>query len=69
MSRQPTLLDDKVNRVAEPPAGFVLWFRPKRGRPWAMLARCETEREAWRRVGDDGRRGGDYTVLPAGQEP
>jgi hypothetical protein len=68
MRHQPSLLDDLADPSAEPPPGFVLWHRPKRGSPWSMLARCETEREAWRRVGDDGR-GGDFCVLPADAEP
>ncbi|VTR97031.1 unnamed protein product [Gemmata massiliana] len=28
------------------PFAFVLWFRPRRGRPWEMVARTNSEREA-----------------------
>jgi hypothetical protein len=68
MSRQLTLLDDLTEPPAEPTGGYVLWRRDRRGAPWSMLARCESEREAWRRVSDDGK-GGDFCVLPVGAEP
>jgi len=53
------------------PGEFVLWHRPPGRRAgWQIAATAPSEREAWRLLGDDNRRGsGDYQVLPRGQEP
>jgi hypothetical protein len=66
MSQQTRWTDELSDATT---TGFVLWHRERRGRPWQMIGTFGSEREAWRRVSDDGRRGGDYTVLPAGAEP
>jgi hypothetical protein len=47
----------------------VLWYRPRRGRPWERVARANSEREAWARVGTCGRKGGDWMILPDDKQP
>ena len=46
-----------------------LWFRPRRGEPWELVARCASDREAWGLIGTNPRRHGEWIALPAGQKP
>lgn len=47
--------------------GYVLWFRPRRGRPWELVTTVATERAAWDAVKTSGKRNGDWLVLEAGK--
>lgn len=51
--------------TATVPMYFVLWFRPRKGKPWEMRSTHATEQEAYGAM----QGWGEFIILEAGREP
>ena len=51
------------------PGDWQVWFRPRRRKPWELVATAPTHADALRLIGTGGRRGGDWLLTENGVRP